>query len=222
VTVFPEGTQRWINYLAFWPTVVLGRILCAVLPCFFRVYDEVLPGLYLGAVPCFESDVQTLHDVHNVRATVNLCEEWRSSPQLYRKFDIKELHLPTLDHHPPTLESIERACEFIDEQLAQHVSVYVHCKAGRSRSAIVVLCYLVKTLRISPKEAHVRLLALRPRINRRFELPVVSAFAARHSASAVDALSEAADGRHSDDDDKSNTTSSSSGSSLPPRLQRRA
>jgi atypical dual specificity phosphatase len=45
--------------------------------------------------------------------------------------------------------------------------VYVHCKAGRARSATVVLCWLVHSRRMTPEEAQRLLLKVRPHVNAR-------------------------------------------------------
>jgi predicted protein tyrosine phosphatase len=41
-------------------------------------------------------------------------------------------------------EHFDEACRFIDQARAQHGTVLVHCQAGVSRSASIVLCYLMR------------------------------------------------------------------------------
>ena len=46
----------------------------------------------------------------------------------------------------PTVDEIEKAVAFIKTFREKQQSVYVHCKAGRGRSAFLVVCYLVKVI----------------------------------------------------------------------------
>lgn len=53
--------------------------------------------------------------------------------------------IPTLDFiATPTQENIQGAINFILRHRQLNNSVYVHCKAGRTRSATVVACYLIQ------------------------------------------------------------------------------
>ena len=55
------------------------------------------------------------------------------------------MKLPTIDFTgTPTQTDIDKAVGFILGHRLKNNSVYVHCKAGRTRSATVVACYLVK------------------------------------------------------------------------------
>ena len=44
----------------------------------------------------------------------------------------------------PTQEQLDEAVDFIKQFDGTNKSVYVHCKAGRSRSALVAACYLIQ------------------------------------------------------------------------------
>lgn len=41
---------------------------------------------------------------------------------------------------------------------------YVHCKAGRGRSTTLVICYLVREMRMSPQEAYSFVRQKRPQV----------------------------------------------------------
>ena len=82
-----------------------------------------------------------------VRAVVNTCEEYAGPTEAYEQAQIEQLRIPTVDFTPPTLEMVEQAVEFIKQQIAQGHTVYVHCKAGRGRSATVVACWLCMQLK---------------------------------------------------------------------------
>lgn len=56
-----------------------------------------------------------------------------------------QLRIPTLDFDAaPSVEDLEKGIAFINAFKEKNESVYVHCKAGRGRSALLVACYLVK------------------------------------------------------------------------------
>ncbi|XP_017789937.1 PREDICTED: phosphatidylglycerophosphatase and protein-tyrosine phosphatase 1 [Habropoda laboriosa] len=52
----------------------------------------------------------------------------------------------------------------IDSKISQYGSVYVHCKAGRTRSATLVGCYLMMKNRWTPEEAVAYMKQKRPHI----------------------------------------------------------
>lgn len=58
---------------------------------------------------------------------------------------MEQLRLSTVDlTGVPTLENLQKGVEFILRHRACGNSVYVHCKAGRSRSATMVAAYLIQ------------------------------------------------------------------------------
>lgn len=58
---------------------------------------------------------------------------------------MEQLRLDTVDlTGVPTLEYLHRGVEFTLKHREQGNSVYVHCKAGRSRSATLAAAYLIR------------------------------------------------------------------------------
>lgn len=67
-----------------------------------------------------------------------LMQEWQAA-------GVEQLRLSTVDlTGVPTLENLHRGVDFALKHREQGNSVYVHCKAGRSRSATLVAAYLIK------------------------------------------------------------------------------
>ena len=159
----------------FYPTLGWNCLLARVL----RIrnwWDHIDPSVIVGAYP-FASDVAQLH-VDGVRAVVNTCEEYDGPVEEYRKHGIVQLHVPTTDFTHPRLEDIEKAVDFIQRHADAGESVYVHCKAGRARSATVALCWLMKHRGMTMDEAQAQLLQSRPHIHPSLtKRPVVQAFA---------------------------------------------
>ncbi|KNE70856.1 hypothetical protein AMAG_14962 [Allomyces macrogynus ATCC 38327] len=53
-------------------------------------------------------------------------------------------HFPCLDSADEKIELVLKdATAFIDQARARNLNVYVHCKAGKSRSATAVMAYLI-------------------------------------------------------------------------------
>lgn len=58
---------------------------------------------------------------------------------------IKYLHLPTVDNTPPPLEILLQGADFIDNEIKNGGSVYVHCRQGLGRGPTMAIAYLIKT-----------------------------------------------------------------------------
>jgi atypical dual specificity phosphatase len=166
-----------VSRLLFWPTFLWNALLGRVLKV-RRWWDRVDHHVLLGALP-LSRDVKTLA-VEGVAAVVNTCEEYAGPEEAYRRNGIEQLRVPTTDFHPPSLESIERAVAFIQQHVLAGQTVYVHCKAGRARSATVVLCWLVAHRGMTIEQAQRHLLACRPHVMKTLgERAVVKEWAAR-------------------------------------------
>ena len=153
--------------------MLLGRILRVR-----RWWDRIDPHVIVGAYP-FARDIPGLY-AEGVRAVVNTCEEYAGPEQQYERFGITQLRVPTTDFTHPKLADVEKAVEFVQQHAAAGETVYIHCKAGRARSATVALCWLMKYRDLSPRDGQARLLQARPHLNPHLtERPVVREFA-RH------------------------------------------
>jgi protein-tyrosine phosphatase len=96
-----------------------------------------------------------------VTAVVDLSVEF-SEPQAFR--EVRYFHLPVLDLTAPSQEQLAEAVDFIERESREGI-VYVHCKAGYSRSAGVVAAWLLATQRAANAEdAFAQLRRIRPHI----------------------------------------------------------
>jgi atypical dual specificity phosphatase len=164
----------FLAYVFFYPTLLWNLALCRLRKS-RRWWDWVDDSVLLGALP-FEQHVPLLKGL-GITAVINTCREYRGPVHAYAAAGMEQLRLPTTDFTPPTLDDIRRGVEFIQQHVRAGHKVYVHCKAGRGRSATVVLCYLL-TKGLSPQAAQAYLLTKRPHVNRNlYRLEVVAAFA---------------------------------------------
>jgi atypical dual specificity phosphatase len=148
---------------AFLPTLLWNILLCRVLRR-ANWWDVVDEGLIVGALP-LRSDVAKL-SANGVRAVVNMCQEYAGPTSAYAQWGIEQLHLPTLDFTPPTFQSVMTAVDYIERKRGEGAAIYVHCKAGRGRSATIAMCWIMKTRKLSPQEAFRHLKDRRPRVDR--------------------------------------------------------
>lgn len=163
--------QRWLARAIYTPTLgynyLIGRVFRRR-----RWWDFVDPQLILGARP-FARDAKTLKDL-GVTGVVNMCEEIRGPIREYKALGIEQLWLPTVDFNHPVREFVERGAEFIERHVSEGGIVYVHCKAGRARSATIVLWWFVRYRDMTPEAAQLHMIKARPHINPRIHLrPVI-------------------------------------------------
>lgn len=163
--------KRWVARGLFLPTlawnVLLGRVL-RVRTWWSRVDEHLI----LGALP-FASDAPRLKR-EGVTGVVNMCEEYRGPQARYAALGIEQLRLPTIDFNHPSREYTDQGADFIERHARAGGTVYVHCKAGRARSATIALWWLVKYRGLTPEAAQQRLLSARPHVNPKIYLrPVI-------------------------------------------------
>ena len=167
--------RRFYARLVFYPTLgwnyLLGRVIGVR-----NWWDLVDSHVIVGAYP-FASLVPEMH-ADGVRAVVNTCEEYSGPVDQYERHGIEQLRIQTTDFTHPKLEDIHRAVGFTQQHVDAGRVVYIHCKAGRARSATVALCWLMKYRGMTMDEGQAALLAARPHVNSRLtERAVVREFA---------------------------------------------
>lgn len=153
-----------IAYLLFYPTllwtVVLGRVLKTR-----NWWDEIDDCVILGAIP-FSSDVSRLSEM-GVKCVVNLCAESSGPTALYKKYKIDYCNIPTIDFTCPGVEAIAKGVLNIERYRDKDEKVYIHCKAGRGRSATIVFCWLVCVKNYSTEQAMKLLIDKRHQVNKK-------------------------------------------------------
>ncbi|GAA6060891.1 hypothetical protein JCM10212_000174 [Sporobolomyces blumeae] len=100
--------------------------------------------LYLGQEPTRESDLVQLETL-GIKEIVNLAVECEDKDGWVRSRFGKYWYLPMQDSVEETgvQEKMDEACRILADAHLQDKPVYVHCRAGKSRSVTIVLAYLV-------------------------------------------------------------------------------
>lgn len=142
------GRPRWFGKrddgrLAAWALLVLAPYvglnhLVLRLARRPRPLDEIAPGLFLGPLP-FASDREAFAAA-GIRAVLDLTAEFGET-DFARTLPAYRV-VPLLDATAPSAAQFEDAVAWCTARLAEG-PVYVHCAAGRGRSAIVVAAVLI-------------------------------------------------------------------------------
>ena len=110
-------------------------------------YDRIDHRIVLGALPLCKK-AKKIVEKENIGGVITLNESYETrflcpTTEQWNSMKVEHLKIPTVDfNNAPTVEQIQAALKFIDN-IEDSKSVYVHCKAGRSRSSVVVLCYVM-------------------------------------------------------------------------------
>lgn len=122
-------------------------------------FHEIIEGkLWLGPGKIATKNPQALENL-GITHIVNACELKCEYPDKFKYKHIKDLQ----DNYESTIaEYIPEVHKFIDKALSEEGKVYCHCREGKSRSASLVISYLMKKYNMTFDEALAYLKAKRP------------------------------------------------------------
>lgn len=152
--------------LLFYPTLAYNLLMEK---CGRRWFDRVDSNLILGALP-FKSMTKQLVEEERVSAVITMNEEYETrllcnSTEEWHYAGVEQLRLSTVDLlGVPTLDNLHRGVNFALRHRVKGHTVYVHCKAGRCRSATMAAAYLIQVYCVTPEEACKRLASIRPHV----------------------------------------------------------
>ena len=154
---------KWLGARLLFPATLAWNFLLGRVLKVRNWWDFIDEKVIVGAFP-FPFDVDNMA-AEGVRAVVNTCNEYGGPVAQYEKHAIDQLRIPTIDFTPPSLEDIKKGVAFVSKHVEQGNTVYIHCKAGRGRSATVAICWLMSDRNMDPWEAQKHLLAHRPHVH---------------------------------------------------------
>jgi len=138
-----------IREFAFYPTLFYNLVRNKI-NCDCAWYTRIDATVILGALP-FKSMIDTLVSEEKVGGVVCLNQhheidhDWVAQGPDWEKAGVEFYWLPLpYFFYSATIVDIQKAVQFINQFEGSGKSVYVHCKAGRGRSATVVACYLMQ------------------------------------------------------------------------------
>jgi len=115
-------------------------------------WDRVDSTVILGAIPFRSKYTEDLVKQEKIKGVVSMNEDYELAlfshqTEGWAKLDVNFLQLATTDIFcAPSQTKLRHGVEFMKEIAMDSAgeSVYVHCKAGRTRSATLVGCYLME------------------------------------------------------------------------------
>lgn len=131
-------------------------------------YNRINDHIILGAIP-MKFMTEELSQ-NNVKGVISLNEDYElryiyNSEEKWGEHGIKLLRLATQDlFAAPSIPDIKSAIQFIETVKAENGSVYVHCKAGKTRSTTVAVCYLIHSEGMTPEQAYEHIQSKRPQV----------------------------------------------------------
>ncbi|XP_008841844.2 phosphatidylglycerophosphatase and protein-tyrosine phosphatase 1 [Nannospalax galili] len=182
------GLARVLFYPTLLYTVFRGRVRG---PAHRDWYHRIDHTVLLGALPLRSMTRRLVLD-ENVRGVITMNEEYETrflcnNSKEWKKVGVEQLRLSTVDMTGvPTLANLQRGVEFALKYQSLGQCVYVHCKAGRSRSATMVAAYLIQVHKWSPEEAVQAITKIRSHIYiRPSQLEILKEFHKEISSGAV-------------------------------------
>ncbi|KAF5293018.1 hypothetical protein FQA39_LY13787 [Lamprigera yunnana] len=160
--------------LSFYPTLLYN--ICMEKITSRRWYDRIDDLVILGALP-FPNMTTSLIEKEHVAAVVSMNEDYElliaNDEEKWKKVGVDFLQLATTDiFQTPCQKKLNAGVQFIFKYIPTDKkddgevkpTVYIHCKAGRTRSATLVGCYLMKRYGMNPQEAVDHMISKRPHI----------------------------------------------------------
>ncbi|MBA3283871.1 MAG: dual specificity protein phosphatase family protein, partial [Nitrosopumilus sp.] len=105
-----------------------------------RKRSAITPELYLGG----QYKLNSLNHLKKLGVTGIVNMRTRSIHTIAPE-GIKVLHLPTPDHHAPTLGDLSKGVVFIKHEVEAGGKVYIHCRFGEGRGPTMAIAYLIST-----------------------------------------------------------------------------
>ncbi len=150
-------------------------------------WNEIIRGLYLGAIP-IESEVlghgnhrekllqETQRKGRPLGLVVSAMEKWELKGEGFLGLnpvqpegwppEVKHTLLSFEDFGGDVnVENIRVVVLAMQKVIEQEQSVYVHCKAGRGRSLVIDLCYLIECENMSPAKAFAKVIESRHHVS---------------------------------------------------------
>lgn len=156
----------FLSKLAVYPTLYFGCFLefIGVRQWYTRIDEHCV----LGALP-MERNYRRIVKAENIKAVLTMNEDHELKYSVpadeWKRLDIEYKQVPVIDYiGVASLDQIKDSVDFINKHRELNQTVYVHCKAGRYRSALITACYLIHKDKLTPEMAKERLETVRSHV----------------------------------------------------------
>jgi protein-tyrosine phosphatase len=156
ISIPPTYSKSFLYSITLIYNIVVNTIGKSQLTWWNDVSYDPQEIIYLGALPLIgttRDDLSSLREL-GIKAVLSVVESFEieskgllGSPVAAKQWEeneIKQLHISTQDFKPLSLDDVNLGVEFLRWNVKNNRPIYVHCKAGKARSALIVMCYLIK------------------------------------------------------------------------------
>jgi len=114
--------------------------------------SDINENIVLGGIPLENKYYADEFNKRNIDSVLSLIEDFEYKntfniipvkKETWEKKNINFHSIPTKDFLPLSIQDIKNAVSILKSEINKKKKIYVHCKAGKGRSAIVVCCYLI-------------------------------------------------------------------------------
>lgn len=148
-----EYIYEWKKYNYFVSTVTSKYLTSK----FWNIcwWHNINEHIILGAIPLHNANHLEQLNQEKIGAVLSILEDFEMIPTLYLHpisaedwidNNIKFMQVKVPDGSKVPLGDIKKCISYLSENVENHRKCYVHCKAGRGRSASIVLCYMLYNL----------------------------------------------------------------------------
>lgn len=107
---------------------------------------EVVPGLYISSISCMDDNILKDQGINN---TISVT---KNPPKVNN--NINRMYILINDTHDEDIDDyFNQSYDFIESCLNKNEKVLVHCKIGMSRSATIIISYLMRKYNLSLDES---------------------------------------------------------------------
>ncbi|CEP11958.1 hypothetical protein [Parasitella parasitica] len=165
----PTNESKFFAWARFYISLYYNKLAVNCFGCLtgWKWYNRVDDYIILGALPT-PTQIRKLHAQEKVDTIVNMCLEFPGYEKLYKDLGITQIRLETPDFSIPSTDLIHSGiCEIVKRKEDKPKStIYLHCKAGRGRSAAIAICYLLRTYDLNLTECQALLIGKRSQVDK--------------------------------------------------------
>lgn len=100
-------------------------------------------NLFLGIMP--QAVVGDFSKLKSNTFFLSLLKDYEQIEVVYPEETAGQVSIPTADFEPVSASIIQQGVDEIENKIGKH-DVYVHCKSGKGRSAVIVVAYVMKKI----------------------------------------------------------------------------